>query len=203
VLNSEFLHRKVEGVASGQARPYSNCCRRDQAVGLMEGDSGFGVLLSPRPGSHSLFNSEGGKPESLEQTPRRALLTRTDPSPNLLDRDHADPWLLPLTPQAAKTIGGLASAQNVDKHRRVEEKPRHVSTSASLVTPTLFSNPSCRILVPGMAMVGDRPHAGLDVIPSLLILEPTTNQLTDERATAAFTRTAVEFGHQMILEPDV
>lgn len=155
MLNNEFLHRKVEGVASGQARPYSNCCRRDQAVGLMEGDSGFGVLLSPRPGSHSLFNSEGSKPESLEQTPRRTLLTRTDPSPNLLDRDHADPWLLPLATQAAKAISGPASAQHIDQHGRIEEQPRHVSTSASLVTPTLIPNPLCGILVPGMAVVGD------------------------------------------------
>lgn len=78
-----------------------------------------------------------------------------------------------------------------------------MSTDSSLVTSALVSNPLRRICVPGMTIVSDSSHAGLDVVPSLLVFESPADQFANKRTTAAFTCPAVEFRHDLILEPNV
>jgi hypothetical protein len=75
--------------------------------------------------------------------------------------------------------------------------------SSTLVTAPLRPDPSSGILVPIVTTVRDRAETRLNVVPSLFVLEPTTDDLGQKSASSSLSSASVEFRHQIVLEPDV
>ena len=67
----------------------------------------------------------------------------------------------------------------------------------------LVSHPLRRVVVPVVARVGDGAECRLDFIPTPLLVESPLDQSSDESATLLGTGTAVEFGHEIVVQGDV
>jgi hypothetical protein len=51
-----------------------------------------------------------------------------------------------------------------------------------------------------MALVVNRPDGGKDLVPAALVIERAAQNPRDEGASPALSNSAVQFGHQLILE---
>jgi len=72
-----------------------------------------------------------------------------------------------------------------------------------LVTAPLRPDPGSRVVVPVVAAICDRPEARLDVVPSLIVFEATTDDLGHKGASSPLARSSVEFGDEIVLEPNM
>jgi hypothetical protein len=76
-------------------------------------------------------------------------------------------------------------------------------TGSTPVTASLRPDPGSRILVPIVTAVCDGAEARLNVVPSLFVLEATTDDLGHKSASSPLPRSSVEFGDEIVLEPNV
>ena len=93
VLHVDFTHGKVVDVGRRERRTDAGRRGGNQAVSLMQCDIPHGMRATPGAGPHSLGCSQRRKTQSVEKPSCRHLFAGTTPTPDLLDRDRACPWL--------------------------------------------------------------------------------------------------------------
>lgn len=74
------------------------------------------------------------------------------------------------------------------------------SADATLVAASLGANPRRWVLVPVVAVVGQRRDGGFDVRPAALVLERAPQRFGDERAAPTATHPLIELFDQPVLE---
>lgn len=199
MFDDDVGHREVVDVGRRQRGANTHRGGRDQAIGLVEGDALRREVAPPSPRPHALCRAERGDPQPTEQAANRSLFGRSHASPDLLDRDGADPRFGSDTPQSAQAIGGTTSAQGVDQDGRVEYQSGH-SADATTVAAALAPDPRGRVRVPVVTGVGQLAEGRLDVVPPSLVVEAPTHQLCDEGAPATGADPSVELGDQAVLQ---
>jgi hypothetical protein len=200
VLDGQLGHREIDDVRCRQPCPYPDGCRRNEAVGLVKGDSPVGELTSPRTGANPFGDAQWSKPESVEQTPGDGLLIGAKAAPDLLDRDRAHPGFSAGSSQRGQPRRCGTAPQSVDENRRVQQKPGQRLPSSPYVAPTLLSYPGSGILVPLVAGVGKSAKGRLDVIPAPLVIESAPDQLRDETTAASRAYSLIEFSHEGVVQ---
>src|SRR5512144_2662166 len=198
VLDLQTWHWKVLRVAGRQAGPRRKGRRGDEAVGLAERLPPGGEVAPPGAGQLSLPSRERHRSKGAQQAANRLGLTGSCTAPDLLHVDRADERGRLRCAQLAEALGCVSIAQNLDQHRGVEEE--NGSAHPALVSPPLGPDPGRRILIPFVSLVVDRPDRGEDLVPAALVVKGAPEHARDEGAAPPFSDSAVEFGHQLIIE---
>jgi hypothetical protein len=100
--------------------------------------------------------------------------------------------------QLPQTLRRLSLAQDLYQHGGVEQQ--YGSAHPAGISLSLGANPARRVLIPLMALVVNRPDGGKDLVPAALVIERAAQDPRDEGASPALSNSAVQFGHQLILE---
>ncbi len=69
-----------------------------------------------------------------------------------------------------------------------------------MVGPSLVPDPAGRVAIPLVAGVLELTEGGLDLVPPTLVVEAPSDQLGDELAALPRPRSAVELGHQFVIQ---
>jgi hypothetical protein len=87
---------------------------------------------------------------------------------------------------------------------RTVESSRILATSAN-ATPVgaLAADPFTGIVIPFVALIGDRPERCLDIVPSPLVIESAANQLCDECAASSASSPPIELGNELVIDGNV
>jgi hypothetical protein len=153
--------------------------------------------MTPLPRSDGLSQTKRSESQAVEEAAHRPFLRGSQPSPDLLRRDHAHPRLGPGPTQPDNPLRqGLPRSVSI---RTVESSTsRPTSAGATGVTLTLGADPSCGIRVPIVHGVGEHPKRRLDVIPAPLIGQATLGEFGDECTPPSRTDSSIHLGHQLI-----
>ena len=125
MLNVEPVHGTVGNVRGCESCPDAHSRGRDQAIGLMEREPASGERPSPIARTHAFCHPQGCKTQSVEQPPRMEFFAGTQPAPELLDGDDADPRLGTRAPKTRHTRRGRPAAQRVDQDSRIQQQAGH------------------------------------------------------------------------------
>src|SRR5579884_1466454 len=183
MLDGDAFHWEVGDLSGRQRCVDPGRGRRSKAVGLVEGNPALGELSAPCSCPHAFCCAKWRHTQALDEAVDDGLLCGPDASPDLLDRDCAHPWLSSCSPERGHSARGGAASEGVDQYRRVEQQPRHLSRAPG-VAATLCPHPRGRVVIPLMPRVWKGTEGAFDVVPSLLVVEPTADELCDERAAA-------------------
>jgi hypothetical protein len=201
MLDGELVEREVTGIARGQAGARRDGGGRDEAIASTQGDASPRVLSAPEAGPDSFRASERRDQKPGDQTTGCVLLLRPKPSDDLLDVYGARKRHVAAALELGKTSAhGRRPAKDVDENRCVEEDG-HALADAACVGMSLRLDPGRRVVVPLMAVGGDRPDRRLDERPALLGLERRAHGRFDEAATASGADALVEPLQQTIVGP--
>jgi len=87
---------------------------------------------------------------------------------------------------------------------RTVESSRILATSAD-ATPigALAADPLSGIVIPFVALIGDRPERCLDIVPSPLVIESAANQFCDECAAPPASNPPVKSGNEHVIDGNV
>ncbi len=200
VLHTEFGHGEVSRIAGGQKGIDANSGGRDQAIGLMECHPFFGMVAPPCPGQCAFILAERGEAKTAHQASSIRTLSVAESPPDLLDGDHTDPGLVSNASHRAHAFRSRPASECIDEDGRVEQDTRHGSARALRIGAALFSHPARGIDVPRMTAVLDAAQGSFDIVPALLVIESTFDQLGDEGAAASFASTPIEFGEEFVVD---
>ena len=125
VLHVEFTHGKVVDVGRRERRTDARRRRGNQAVSLVQGNAPHGMRATPGAGPHSLGCSQRRKTQSVEKPSCRELFAGTKPTPDLLGRDRACPWIRAHASQPGDTERSRSASKRVDEHGRIQQEPSH------------------------------------------------------------------------------
>ena len=129
MLNVEPVHGKVGDVRGCESCPDAYSRGRDQAIGLMEREPASGERPSPIARPHAFCHPQGCKTQPVEQPPCVEFFAGTQPAPDLLDGDDADPRLGTPAPKTRHTRRGRPAAN--ESIRTVESSNKRAIVSGT------------------------------------------------------------------------
>jgi len=85
-------------------------------------------------------------------------------------------------------------------HRSRRWNPAAVEPLSVATIAALFPDPGSRIIIPLVARVGEPAKRRLDIVPTPLVVQPTTDQLDKERAPASNACPSIKFGDKVVVQ---
>jgi hypothetical protein len=107
-------HREICHIGRGERRADASGSGGYQTVSLVKSNAAFSELTAPRPRLDALNQTERSKPKSIEKAAYRRLLRGAQPSPDLLDGDHAHPRLGPYPTESGDPPRRWSTPKGID-----------------------------------------------------------------------------------------
>ena len=173
--------------------------------------------LHPLPRALGASDRRAGLPRHPAEPPSAlapddeppVLLQRKDParspSTEIADTQGSTPRRL----KARRRSAAGRTPERVDQYRRVQARAAtwlyrtNGSTRAHRVATPLRANPRCRIFIPVVPGVGDRPQGPLDLIPAPFILETAPYQSGNERTATPGPGPSIKILDKIIVQLNV
>jgi hypothetical protein len=176
---------------------HRGCC--DQTISLAERDPPTGEVPSPAPGTFALDPPEGRKMESSQKSKDARFFLDVRASQHLVHVDGAYPRDFSGVQRLLYPLGNGTQAQRVDQNGGVEQQ-RQSSADTARVTEALVMDPSSRIGIPIVTLIGEDPQTRFDVFAAPCIVERSAQGLADECAATAPAHVLVELFDEIVIE---
>lgn len=150
MIDGQLRHWEVVDVGCCQRPVDAQRSGRNEAIGLVEGDTPPGELTPPGAGPNPLGRAQWSEAKTVEQTARDRFLSAVQTTPDFLHRYRAYPRLDAGTAQPDQALCSWPAAEGVDENGRVDQKSLHSARPASVATP-LGADPLRGIIVPIVA----------------------------------------------------